>query len=182
MPKIAQLLCGGAGIQNTICLIQSLCSVTTFTHPPPLSPGTHHSPTVSCTSCFHFAALGMEALYLHCEPRKVYPLFKAQLHGPLPITFPTSPASLIVSISFLWQLYNDTKPSIHPSDHVSIYPPKNHTNMVEDCLPRSIQTKNVLCSAFEKKKHIILWSKLKKICWRSWCLGEKCALLGIWEC
>ena len=98
-------------------------SATTFTHPPLLSPGTHHSPTMSCTSCFHFAALGMEDLYLHCELRKVYPLFKAQLHSPLPLTFPTSPASLIVSISFLWQLYNDTKPSIHPSDHVSIYPP-----------------------------------------------------------
>ena len=91
-------------------------SATTFTHPPLLSPGNHHSPTMSCTSCFHFAALGMEDLYLHCELRKVYPLFKAQLHGPLPITFPTSPASLIVSISFLWPLYNDIKPSIHPSD------------------------------------------------------------------
>ena len=161
-------------------------SATTFTHPPLLSPGTHHSPTMSCTSCFHFAALGMEDLYLHCELRKVYPLFKAQLHGPLPITFPTSPASLIVSISFLWPLYNDIKPSIHPSDHVSIYPPKNHTKMGEDCLPRSIQTQNVLCSAFGVKKkktqHIILWSKLKKICWRSWCLGKKSALLGIWEC
>ena len=95
----------------------------------------------------------MEDLYLHCELRKVRPLFKAQLHGPCPIMFPTSPASLIVPIFFLWQLYNDTKPSIHPSDHVSIHPSKNHTNMVEDCLPRSIQTQDVLCSAFEKKKY-----------------------------
>ena len=123
----------------------------------------------------------MEDLYLHCELRKVRPLFKAQLHGPCPIMFPTSPASLIVPIFFLWQLYNDTKPSIHPSDHVSIHPPKNHTNMVEDCLPRSIQTQDVLCSAFEKK-NIMVWSKLKKICWRSHYLGKKCALLGIWEC
>lgn len=138
-------------------------SATTFTHPPLLSPGTHHSPTMSCTSCFHFAALGMEDLYLHCELRKVYPLFKAQLHGPLPITFPTSPASLIVSISFLWPLYNDIKPSIHPSDHVSIYPPKNHTKMGEDCLPRSIQTQNVLCSAFGGKKKNPTYHTLVKI-------------------
>lgn len=77
-------------------------------------------------------------------------------------------------------------PFIRLTTHPSIHPPHNHTNTVEDCSPRSIHTQELLQRTFfflmlwEKK--IILLSKWKKICWRSWCVEKQCALPGICEC
>lgn len=187
MPKITRLLCGRAGIPNTICLIQSLCSEpTACMRPPLLCPGLGNSPLshIVCISRFHSASLGMEDLSLLCGFRKFYSLLKAQLHGPLP----TSPASFTAPTAFLWQLYNDTKPSIHPWDHTSVYPPKNHTNIVGDGLSRSLDTRNIqtqelfMLSLWKKNIYIILLSTLKKICWRSGCMEKKCALLGTCGC
>lgn len=114
-------------------------SATTFTHPPFLCPGLCNSPFSHNVTHFHASSLPpSEWKTFICSVSWENSLFKAQLQCPLPIKLPTSPASLIASTSFLWQHHNDTKPSIHPSDHASIYPPKNHTNTVEGCLSRSI--------------------------------------------
>lgn len=143
LPKIAQLLCGGAGIQNTICLIQSLCSVTTFTHPPPPKPW--NSPFSHSVMHFMlpFCCSWNGSLFICTVSRESLSIVQGSAPWPSSHNVSHKPSQLNCFISFLWQLYNDTNhPFIHLTTYPSIHP--RITNMVEDCLPRSIQTKNVL--------------------------------------
>ena len=124
-----------------------------------LASATLHSPT---SYAFHASILPPLAwktfLFSVGSESSIHSLLKAQLHGPLP----TSPASFTAPTAFLWQLYNDTKPSIHPWDHTSVYPPKNHTNIVGDGLSRSLDTRNIQTQelfmlSLWKKKYIYIY-------------------------
>lgn len=148
-----------------------MLSATTLTHSVFLFHGFCDSPF------FHDV---MDFMLPFCFPLKGRPLsilcaekilFIVQSSA-LPTKLLASQTSFIASISLLWQLYNDMKPSIHPSDSASISPPKNYTNMVEDCLSRSLNTRSIqtkelfqrIFYVYSLKKYTTLWSKLKKTC------------------
>lgn len=136
----------------------------------------------------------MKGLYPHCDLRKFYSLFKAWLqclssHKATCNSRQFSCSQLFVSLQGPIPCSTIIR-FIHPSNHATIYPPKNYINKVKDCLSKSLDTKSVhtkelvqdfFCYAPPLEKYIILLSKLKKICRRSWCMGKECTPLGICE-
>lgn len=112
--------CGSAGIQTTICLTQSLCSLPLHLHPTPLYPGlcdlpfsyhVMHStlPRGSSRNGRTFIHTVRWRNSVHCSG--------PSCHVPLPIKLPTSTPSLIAVAVLQW--HQTVPSSIWPHTHPS---------------------------------------------------------------